>query len=1007
MIGQIISHYRILDQIGEGGMGVVYEAEDTRLGRRVAIKIPSAAPDSHDHHARFLREARSISALSHAHIATLFDYGETPDGRPYIVMELVNGRELGDLLRADELSIARAIEIIAEVAEALSEAHRHGIIHRDVKPSNIIINERGEVKVLDFGLAKLIGEEHELDRNSATLAGLKTRSDVMLGTPLYLSPEQATAAPVDGRSDLFSLGALLYEAIAGRPAFSGATVVEIAAQVIHVDPPPPSQFNRFVPPELDRITLKALAKRPEERYQKAEELIADLRALGFHFSELDDTRTPNMASYLSGASPRTNAHRATTLTTLSDNLRRPRLSIAAVAIGIAILVGGVWSVGRLMRSAPHIPPPEAQRAYDAGTDLLREGAYYQASTRLLRATSLDDKFVLAHARLAEAWTELDYADRAKDSMLRVDAYAAGREALSQVDALYLDAIRATVTRDYPRAVRHYQEIASQSPDRAELYVDLGRAYEKTEDIKRAIENYVEATNRDPKQATAYLRIGILYSRQQNLASAAAAFDRAEQIYREFGNREGQTEVLYRRGYLSRTTGKLDEARAQLQQALEMAKTTGNESQRINTLLQLSTVATNRNDAAGAQAYAREAVELAQMNGMENLVALGLVDLGNTFFGQGNYVEAEKYLKQGLDFAQRYKARRYEAKALGNLGSLRIQQGDTEEGIRYVEQARAFYQAGGYRKEEAQALAMLGRAKRQKGSYAEALSAFEQQLQLAEQVGDPTLLTVAHTEIGNVLAQQERYLDALHHFEEGYKIDKSLGIEIRTAYSLLNRSEMLWRLGRYEEARDVLSQTSAIAEKPNEKNKELLAHIYLTQANIALSENRIGEAKTKSEQALNAVGDLNKALAVEIKRTLCLAQTFSGAAGKGKLLCEDAVSTAKRIGDPWLISGSQLALAIAQLESGDASGALANAQDAQESFARAGQQVSEWRSWFVAARAGHLTGNADATRDYAPRATKLLAELQQKWGADAFNVYQARPDVQLCRKQLGELSANAR
>ncbi|MCA1555244.1 MAG: tetratricopeptide repeat protein, partial [Acidobacteria bacterium] len=692
---------------------------------------------------------------------------------------------------------------------------------------------------------------------------------------------------------------------------------------------------------------------------------------------------------------------------LSDNLRRPRLSIAAVAISIAVLVGVVWGVSQLMRSAPHTPPPEAQRAYDAGTDLLREGAYYQASTRLLRATSLDDKFVLAHARLAEAWTELDYADRAKDSMLRVDAYAAGREALSQVDALYLDAIRATVTRDYPRAVLNYQEIARQSSDRADVYVDLGRAYEKTEDIKRAIENYVEATNRDPKNATAYLRIGILYGRQQNLASAAAAFDRAEQIYREFGNREGQTEVLYRRGYLSRTTGKLDDARAQLQQALEMAKTTGNESQRINTLLQLSAVAYSVNDATRAQAYAREAVDLAQKEGMENLVALGYVDLGNTYFARGEYTEAEKYLKQGLDFAQRYKARRYEAKALINLGSLRIQQGDTEEGIRYVEQARAFYQSGGYRKEEAQALALLGRAKRQKGSYVEALSAFEQQLQLAEQVGDPTLLTVAHTEIGNVLAQQERYLDALHHFEEGYKIDKSLGIEILTAYSLLNRSEMLWRLGRYEEARDVLSQTSAIAEKPNEKNKELLAHIYLTQANIALSENRIGEAKTKSEQALNAVGDLNKALAVEIKRTLCLAQTFSGAAGKGKPLCEDAVSTAKRIGDPWLISGSQLALAIAQLESGDAPGALVNARETQESFARAGQQVSEWRSWFVAARASHLTGNADGARDYASRATKLLAELQQKWGADAFNVYQARPDVQLCRKQLGELSANAR
>jgi serine/threonine protein kinase/tetratricopeptide (TPR) repeat protein len=1006
MIGQTISHYRILEQIGEGGMGVVYEAEDTRLGRRVAIKIPSAAPDSHSQHARFLREARSISALSHAHIATLFDYGELPDGRPYIVMELVNGRELGDLLRSEELSIPRAIEIIADVAEALCEAHRHGIIHRDVKPSNVIINERGVVKVLDFGLAKLIGEEHEIDQNAPTLAGLKTRSDVMLGTPLYLSPEQARAAPVDGRSDLFSLGALLYESVAGRPAFSGATVVEIAAQVIHVNPPPPSQFNRLIPAELDRITLKAIAKRPEERYQTAEEFIADLRALSFHFSELDDTRTPSMTSYASG-DYHTNAHRATSLTTLSDNLRRPRLSIATVLISVAVLFVVAWGASRMLRPTPHVPSVEAQAAYDLGTNLLREGAYYQASTRLRYATELDNKFVLAHARLAEVLTELDNDADSANAMLRATSYTVERDNLSPVDALRFDAIQATITRDYARAVHDYQEIARLLPDRADTYVDLGRAYEKMERSKEAIQSYVEATNRDPKHATAYLRIGILYTRQGNLASANAAFDTAEKIYKGFGNPEGQTEVLYRRGYLLRTVGQLDEARAQLEQALEMAKAGGNVAQRINTLLQLSAVATNKNDAAGAQSYAREAVELAQKNDMGNLVALGNVDLGITFLAKNKYAEAEQYLKQGLDFARRYNARRHEAKALGNLGSLYIKQGKPDEGIPYVEQARAFYQSGGYRKEEAQALVLLGRAKRQKGSYAEAFNDFQQVLQLSEQVGDPTLISTAHTEIGNVLAHQENYPDALHHFEESYKIEKSLGLEIYAGYSLHNRSEMLWRLGRYEEARNILNQAVAIAQKPDEKDQELLAHSYLTQANMALSENRYAEAQAKSEQALSAVGDSNKSLAAEAKRTLGLAQSYAGATARGKLLCEEAVETAKLTGDPWLVSCSLLALAKAQLANGDAAGALASAQEAQSSFVRSGQKVSEWRAWFVAARASQRAGDLNAARDYAARATNLLAELQQKWGTDAFNVYQARPDVQLCRKQLGELSADTR
>src|SRR5881392_3901028 len=158
LIGRTLSHYRVLEKLGEGGMGVVYLAEDTLLGRRVAIKTIHSRAGAEDSHfrIRFLREARAVSALSHPHIATIHDYGETEDGQPYIVMELVKGETLGDLMQKDALTIQRAIEIISQVAEALAEAHSHGIVHRDIKPSNVAINERGNVKVLDFGLAKQI-----------------------------------------------------------------------------------------------------------------------------------------------------------------------------------------------------------------------------------------------------------------------------------------------------------------------------------------------------------------------------------------------------------------------------------------------------------------------------------------------------------------------------------------------------------------------------------------------------------------------------------------------------------------------------------------------------------------------------------------------------------------------------------------------------------------------------------------------------------------------------------
>lgn len=202
MIGKTFSHYRILEKLGQGGMGVVYEAEDTHLARRVAIKFLPPEHDNHEFRARFLREARAASALNHSRIATIHDYGETSDGQPYIVMELVRGEVLSDLLAAGTPAVQRSLEIVEGIAEALIEAHRHGIVHRDIKPSNIAINERGEIKVLDFGLAKWLDVEFACDApaDAQTIPDARTRKGVMIGTPAYLSPEQAAATQVNARS---------------------------------------------------------------------------------------------------------------------------------------------------------------------------------------------------------------------------------------------------------------------------------------------------------------------------------------------------------------------------------------------------------------------------------------------------------------------------------------------------------------------------------------------------------------------------------------------------------------------------------------------------------------------------------------------------------------------------------------------------------------------------------------------------------------------------------------
>jgi serine/threonine protein kinase/dipeptidyl aminopeptidase/acylaminoacyl peptidase len=295
MIGQVVSHYRILSELGAGGMGVVYLANDTVLKRRVAIKMLNARHLSrkNEPHLRLLREARAVSQINHPNIATVYDYGETSDGQPFIVMEYVDGEPLSKLIERKALTIKGTVEIIGAVTAALSEAHRRGIIHRDIKPSNIVLSHRDEVKVLDFGLAKQIENETLSPDGSTDLQSgfaAKTREGAVLGTPLYLSPEQATGAPIDERSDIFSLGSVLYECLTGRPPFYAQSSIEICARILRDDPPPPSQINPAVTAALDRITFKALAKDSNQRYQSAREFGQDL---GFSdFKRTDEEYSP-------------------------------------------------------------------------------------------------------------------------------------------------------------------------------------------------------------------------------------------------------------------------------------------------------------------------------------------------------------------------------------------------------------------------------------------------------------------------------------------------------------------------------------------------------------------------------------------------------------------------------------------------------------------------------------------------------------------------------------------
>jgi serine/threonine protein kinase/tetratricopeptide (TPR) repeat protein len=301
MIGETISHYRIIKRLGSGGMGEVYQAEDTRLRRPVALKMML---DDGDHNAqartRFLREAQASSALNHPNIVTIYEIDEVErNGARYsfIVMEYVEGRTLKEV--AGECSIEEAVDIIMQIADALAQAHERGIVHRDVKPSNVIVTPQNRVKVLDFGVAKF--ELAPLDDNeTASLFSTElvmTTPGAVIGTFAYMSPEQALAKDVDHRSDIFSLGVVAYELVAGHPAFTGSSSLAIVDAILHSDPPPIARYNLQTPPELEAIIRRMLEKSPELRYQS----LRDVRA------DLDSLKRESLTQLLPGGSYETNA----------------------------------------------------------------------------------------------------------------------------------------------------------------------------------------------------------------------------------------------------------------------------------------------------------------------------------------------------------------------------------------------------------------------------------------------------------------------------------------------------------------------------------------------------------------------------------------------------------------------------------------------------------------------------------------------------------------------------
>jgi tRNA A-37 threonylcarbamoyl transferase component Bud32 len=492
-VGQTLGHFEIARRLGAGGMGVVYAARDRKLHRKVALKVMSAALFAdEERRRRFLREARSAASVAHPNIVTVFDVGED-GGAPFIAMEYVEGQSLRTILseRGGHVEIGEALRIGREIARGLGKAHAAGVVHRDIKPENVMVDADGAVKVLDFGIAKVLSADGAEASGHGTTS-LATLEGHIVGTPSYMSPEQAEGRPIDARTDIFSLGIVLYEMISGVRPFSGATHAQVLISISRDPARPLREAAPSAPPDVERLIHRCLEKRREDRFQTCAELVAAMDALAAPEPPPGRAAGPSRSAEATAAEPveRTRPARP------AQETRAPRRRLAIIAGALAVLALGAVAVGRRVVEPRH-PAPE-----DAAAPLLVEALGCKPAALTGADTSQEVAAALgtgACARLASnLGIEWGLPDASPALEVKGDLRPDHARITLSIEGRSAEAEAATPVAAMIAAVAKLAEKLSTKPPSAEQIRDWGASDpESARRIRSAWYNYREGFSQEP------------------------------------------------------------------------------------------------------------------------------------------------------------------------------------------------------------------------------------------------------------------------------------------------------------------------------------------------------------------------------------------------------------------------------------------------------------------------------------------------------------------------------
>jgi len=970
----IHGRFRIVRLLGSGGMGEVYEAFDLELSQRVALK--SIRPDIAGNTgvlSRFRKEVQLARRLTGPNLCRIHELFIAPGntGSPvdaFLTMELLEGTTLADELRQKgPMPWIRVRQIAMDICMALTTMHEAGIIHRDLKSRNIMLVEKSgtvHAVLMDFGLA------HETLPRTSDAETTLTGPGTFIGTPQYMAPEQFEGRDLSPATDIYATGILIYELLTGKHPFAASNALG-AAVLRGKKPEPASALQPDVPHHVNLAIEKCLRFDPVERFQAASELAHALQ--GPHASLV---KSPLRAMSPTGK----------------------RVTLVALILALAT-VPFFW---KRLTTSYQPPDQRALKWYEEGTAALHEGAYLKATSELQEAVNLDPTFDLAHARLAQAWSDLDYTGAAEHEMLLASTPERHRT-LPEMDQRYITAVRKTLMHDFDGSVHEYSAILANLPgdQKGFGYLDLGLAQEKAGKIPDSIKSFEAAAALTPDNPAPYVHLGVLRSRQQDSTGAEAAYDKAEHLYELKHNLEGLGEVAFQRGHSANERGDSALARASLEDCLEIAKQIPSVQLEVRALTQLSNVEYNSDQDDQAILDARKAIQLAQENNLEYWATDGLIREANAYLDKGgtdNLAAAENLSSQALKLAQAKQHPHLVANAQFSLASLSDIKEERDEQIRWAQPALKYFLDFGFLGQATDTQTLIVRGERGKGNLSSALLSSMELLDVANRSGSAIRVQTAQETIGSIFLDLEDYPQALMHYEEGLRLSRATKENI--PYHTLFCADALWRLGRYDEASTMLkSITSQSARKP-----EIALLIAQTQSEMLLSQRRYSEAMKIASRVIEQSRNAGPSHLIDLRSVVALAMAQSGRAPEAHEAGQELLTQAQMTQDERLIAKASLTKANLDMLAGSPESARSLANAANTYFSNKHQIESEWLSLLCAAEASNAMGDKSSSERETKQVVDKLKTIEQNWSSPVFGQYRARPDIQTAMKRLSKLES---